>query len=112
MRRRIALPSTQVTIPTSQFGLVPTVAWSLPGSISYALDGGIYVAGAAVQWLRDGLGIIASAEESYQLAMSVPNSGGVYFVPALAGLSAPYWGSCAPRYIVGLALGAARAPML
>ena len=109
MRRRIALPSAQVTIPTSQFGLVSTVAWSLPDSISYALDGGIYVAGAAVQWLRDGLGIIASAEESYQLAMSVPDSGGVYFVPALAGLAAPYWDSYARGTIVGLTRGTTRA---
>jgi glycerol kinase len=95
-------------IPTSRFGLVPTVAWSLssrPGDICYALDGGIYVAGAAVQWLRDGLGIIESAEESYELAMSVPDSGGIYFVPALAGLAAPYWDSYARGTIVGLTRG-------
>ena len=97
------------TLPTSHFGLVPTVAWSLPDSISYALDGGIYVAGAAVQWLRDGLGIIASAEESYDLAMSVPDSDGVYFVPALAGLAAPYWDSYARGIIVGLTRGTTRA---
>ena len=103
------LMNTGYTIPISQFGLVPTVAWSLPDSISYALDGGIYVAGAAVQWLRDGLRIIASAEESYQLAMSVPNSGGVYFVPALAGLAAPYWDSYARGTIVGLTRGTTRA---
>ena len=89
--------------------LVPTVAWSLPASISYALDGGIYVAGAAVQWLRDGLGIISSAQESYDLATSVPDSGGVYFVPALAGLAAPYWDSYARGTIVGLTRGTTRA---
>ncbi len=97
------------TMPTSRFGLVPTVAWSLPDSITYALDGGIYVAGAAVQWLRDGLGIIASAEETSQLAMSVPDSGGVYVVPALAGLAAPYWDSYARGIIVGLTRGTTRA---
>jgi len=63
-------------IPTSHYGLVPTVAWSFEKSITYALDGGIYVAGAAVQWLRDGLGIVQSAEESMELALSVPDSGG------------------------------------
>jgi glycerol kinase len=97
------------SIPTSRFGLVPTVAWSLPESMSYALDGGIYVAGAAVQWLRDGLGIIASAEESAELAMSVPDSGGVYVVPALAGLAAPYWDSYARGVIIGLTRGTTRA---
>ena len=102
-------------IPTSRFGLVPTVAWSLssqPGGICYALDGGIYVAGAAVQWLHDGLGIIKSAEESYELAMSVPDSGGVYFVPALAGLAAPYWDSYARGTIVGLTRGTTRAHLV
>ena len=103
------LMNTGHDIPTSQFGLVPTVAWSLPDSISYALDGGIYVAGAAVQWLRDGLGIISSAAESYDLAVSVPDSGGVYFVPALAGLAAPYWDSHARGTIVGLTRGTTRA---
>jgi glycerol kinase len=102
-------------IPSSRFGLVPTVAWSLssqPGGIRYALDGGIYVAGAAVQWLRDGLGIIKSAEESYDLAMSVPDSGGVYFVPALSGLAAPYWDSYARGAIIGLTRGTTRAHLV
>jgi glycerol kinase len=103
------LMNTGHSISTSHFGLVPTVAWSLPDSISYALDGGIYVAGAAVQWLRDGLGIISSAQESYDLAMSVPDSGGVYFVPALAGLAAPYWDSYARGAILGLTRGTTRA---
>ncbi|MBE3561042.1 MAG: glycerol kinase GlpK [Ktedonobacteraceae bacterium] len=100
------------SIPTSRHGLVPTVAWSLPGSISYALDGGIYVTGAAVQWLRDGLGIIASLEESCELARSVPDSGDVYFVPALAGLAAPYWDSYARGIIVGLTRGSTRAHLV
>ncbi len=103
------LMNTGQSIPTSHFGLVPTVAWSLPASISYALDGGIYVAGAAVQWLRDGLGIISSVQESYELAMSVPDSNGVYFVPALAGLGAPYWDSYARGIIAGLTRGTTHA---
>lgn len=96
-------------IPTSQYGLVPTVAWSYKDSVTYALDGGIYVAGAAVQWLRDGLGIVQSAEETMNLAMSVPDSGGVFFVPALSGLAAPYWDSYARGTIVGITRGTTRA---
>jgi glycerol kinase len=96
-------------LPTSRHGLVPTVAWSHGQNITYALDGGIYVAGAAVQWLRDGLGIIERAEETFALATSVPDSNGVYFVPALTGLAAPYWDSYARGTIVGLTRGATRA---
>ncbi len=103
------LLNTGHQIPTSHYGLVPTVAWSFNDSISYALDGGIYVAGAVVQWLRDGLGIISSAEETLELARSVPDSGGVFFVPALAGLAAPYWDSYARGTIVGLTRGTTRA---
>jgi glycerol kinase len=96
-------------IPSSQHGLLPTVAWSLGDDLTYALDGGIYVAGAAVQWLRDGLGIISSVEESAALAQSVPDSGGVFFVPALSGLAAPYWDSYARGTIFGLTRGTGRA---
>jgi glycerol kinase len=103
------LLNTGQEVPTSHYGLVPTVAWSFKDSITYALDGGIYVAGAAVQWLRDGLGIISSAEETLELAKSVPDSGGVFFVPALAGLAAPYWDSYARGTIVGLTRGTTRA---
>jgi glycerol kinase len=85
------------------------VAWTLDQRVSYALDGGIYVAGAAVQWLRDGLGIITSAEETQTLAESVDSSGGVFFVPALAGLAAPYWDSTARGTILGLTRGTTRA---
>ncbi len=99
-------------IPTSHYGLVPTVAWSFEKSITYALDGGIYVAGAAVQWLRDGLGIVRSAEESMELALSVPDSGGVFFVPALAGLAAPYWDSYARGMIIGITRGTTRAHLV
>ncbi len=95
--------------PVSHHGLVPTVAWSRGDSITYALDGGIYVAGAAIQWLRDGLGILADAAESAQVAASVPDNGGVYFVPALTGLAAPYWDSYARGAILGLTRGVTRA---
>ena len=103
------LLNTGHSLPISRHGLVPTVAWTLNDQISYALDGGIYVAGAAVQWLRDGLGIISSAEETLELAESVPDSGGVFFVPALAGLAAPYWDSYARGTILGLTRGTTRA---
>src|SRR5260221_4246845 len=99
-------------IPTSHYGLVPTVAWSFEKSITYALDGGIYVAGAAVQWLRDGLGIIHSAEETLELAKSVPDSGGIFFVPALSGLTAPYWDCYALGTVVGLTIGMTHAHMV
>ncbi len=97
------------SVPTSAHGLVPTVAWALDGEITYALDGGMYVAGAVVQWLRDGLGIIRDAAETADLAAAVPDSGGVFFVPALAGLAAPYWDSHARGTIVGITRGTTRA---
>ena len=106
------LLNTGNEIPTSRYGLVPTVAWSFGDNVTYALDGGIYVAGAAVQWLRDGLGIIQSAEETTDLAMSVPDSGGAFFVPALTGLAAPYWDSYARGTIVGLTRGTTRAHLV
>lgn len=106
------LLNTGNEIPTSRYGLVPTVAWSFGDNVTYALDGGIYVAGAAVQWLRDGLGIIQSVEETTDLAMSVPDSGGVFFVPALTGLAAPYWDSYARGTIVGLTRGTTRAHLV
>ena len=72
-------------------GLVSTVGWRLNGQTTYALEGSAFIAGAAVQWLRDGLGLIESASEIESLAASVSDSGGVVFVPALAGLGAPHW---------------------
>jgi len=90
---------------TSQRGLVTTVAWGLPGGVSYAMEGSIFITGAAVQWLRDGLGIITEPVESEVLARSVPDSDGVYFVPAFVGLGAPYWDMYARGTIVGLTRG-------
>ena len=79
------------------------------GEVVYALEGSVFVAGAAVQWLRDGLGLIGSAEEIEALARSVPDSGGVQFVPALSGLGAPYWDPDARGVICGITRGTTRA---
>jgi glycerol kinase len=90
----------------SQKGLVTTVAWGLGGKVAYAMEGSVFITGAAVQWLRDGLGIIKSAAESESLARSVSDNGGVYFVPAFVGLGAPYWDMYARGTIIGLTRGA------
>jgi glycerol kinase len=90
---------------SSPRGLVATVAWGLAGEVTYALEGSIFVTGAAVQWLRDGLGLITNAAESEALATSVPDNGGVYFVPALVGLGAPYWDMYARGTIIGITRG-------
>jgi glycerol kinase len=93
----------------SRSGLLSTVAWQVGDEVTYALEGSVFIAGAAVQWLRDGLGIIGSAAEIEQLARSVDSSAGVAFVPALAGLGAPYWDAGARGIITGLTRGATRA---
>jgi glycerol kinase len=88
--------------PSSRLGLLTTVAWEVGDAWTYALEGAVFVTGAAVQWLRDGLGIIADAAETEAMARSVDDTGGVYFVPAFAGLGAPYWDMYARGAIVGL----------
>jgi glycerol kinase len=93
----------------SERGLLTTVAWQIDGAVSYALEGSVFVAGAVVQWLRDGLGIIATAAESEALATSVNDAGGVYLVPAFTGLGAPYWDPYARGVLVGLTRGTTRA---
>ena len=93
----------------SHHGLLTTLAWRIEGRTTYALEGAVFIAGAAVQWLRDGLGIIATAGETEALARSVGNTGGVYFVPAFVGLGAPYWDQRARGIIVGLTRGTTRA---
>ena len=93
----------------SQNGLVTTVAWQIGGKRVFALDGGVYDAGTAVQWLRDGLGIIDSASECATLAMSVKDNGGVYFVPAFSGLGAPHHDPYARGMMIGLTRGTTRA---
>jgi glycerol kinase len=90
-------------------GLLTTVACDASGQPAYALEGAIFVAGAAVQWLRDGLGIIESAAETQALASGITSNDGVYFVPALTGLGAPYWEPEARGTIVGLTRGTTRA---
>ena len=89
-------------------GLVTTVAWRIGGKTTYALDGGVYISGAATQWLRDGLQIIRSAAETEAMARSVKDSGGVYFVPAFTGLAAPYWDSYARGMMIGITGGTTR----
>jgi glycerol kinase len=96
------LMNAGVTPPVSKNGLITTVAWQLGGKLTYALEGSSFIAGAAVQWLRDGLGLIRSAAEVEALAAQVPESGDVVFVPALAGLGAPYWDPHARGLIAGL----------
>jgi glycerol kinase len=96
----------------SQHGLLTTVAWGLPGGTTYALEGSVFVAGAAVQWLRDELGLIASADETESLAATVPDTGGTYLVPAFVGLGAPYWDPTARGALVGLTRGTSRAHLV
>jgi len=93
----------------SRAGLLTTVACDERGKAAYALEGSVFIAGAAVQWLRDGLGLIAQAKETEDLARSVPDSAGVVFVPALTGLGAPHWEAEARGAIFGLTRGATRA---
>ena len=98
------------TCPPPADGMLTTVAWTLAdGTIAYALEGAIFVTGAAVQWLRDGLGIIASAAEVGPLAFSVADNGGVYLVPAYAGLGSPWWDPYARGTIVGITRGTTKA---
>lgn len=94
---------------TSHNNLLTTIAWKIGDTVNYALEGSIFVAGSVVQWLRDGLGIIKSSSEVEALAASVPDNGGVYYVPALTGLGAPYWDQYAKGCIYGLSRGATAA---
>ena len=96
----------------SESGLLTTLAWGIDGRVEYALEGSVFSAGATVQWLRDGLGLIESAAESEGLARSVPDAGGVYLVPAFAGLGAPYWDERARGTLVGLTRGTTRAHLV
>ncbi len=89
----------------SKNNLLTTVAWKIGDKVNYALEGSIFVGGSVVQWLRDGLGIIRSSSEVEALAASVPDTGGVYFVPALTGLAAPYWDQYARGSISGISRG-------
>ena len=100
------LTNTGSKVIQSRNNLLTTIAWQEPsGEITYALEGSVFVAGAAVQWLRDGLGVIESANEIEELALQVPDSGGVVFVPALTGLGAPHWNPDAKGTILGITRG-------
>jgi glycerol kinase len=96
-------------VPTAPAGLLATVAWGIGGRTIYALEAAIFITGAGVQWLRDGLGIIEAAAETEQLAASLDSNDGVYFVPALTGLGSPHWDPYARGAIVGLTRGSTRA---
>jgi glycerol kinase len=89
----------------SEHHLLTTIGWHVDGQTTYCLEGSVFVAGAIVQWLRDGLGLIGMSSEVEALAASVPDSGGVSFVPALVGLGAPYWDPHARGTILGISLG-------
>ncbi len=92
----------------SNGGLLTTVAWQIGDKLTYALEGSVFIAGAAIQWLRDGLGILASSSDSEKMAQDIPNTDGVYFVPAFTGLGAPYWDSECRGLICGLSRGTDR----
>ena len=94
---------------TSEHNLLATAAWSLGGQTAFALEGSVFIGGAVVQWLRDQLAIIQSAQEIESLAASVPDNGGVYLVPAFAGLGAPHWDQYARGTMTGLTRGTTRA---
>jgi len=102
------LLNTGNTPVISEKGLLSTIAWGLDNDISYAMEGSIFITGAAIQWLRDGLSIITNAAESEKLAQSVQDTNGVYFVPAFVGLGAPYWDQYARGTIVGITRGTSR----
>jgi glycerol kinase len=104
-----ALVNIGSTFRASKNKMLTTVAYRLNGKITYALEGSIFVAGAAIQWLRDGLGIIKSAAETEVLAASVPDNGGVYMVPGFAGLGAPYWNPHARGALLGLTRATSKA---
>ncbi len=95
--------------PPVRDGLLNTIAWGIGGSVDYAVEASVFVTGAAVQWLRDGLGIIGAAGETEALAASLESNDGVYFVPALTGLGSPHWDPYARGTIVGLTRGTGRA---
>jgi glycerol kinase len=106
------LMQTGASRVASSTGMLTTVAWRRAGLLSYALEGAIFITGAALQWLRDGLGIIGSAAEAGPLAASVPDSGGVFMVPAFVGLGAPHWDPYARGAILGLTRGSNRAHLV
>ncbi|MBQ8351591.1 MAG: glycerol kinase GlpK [Clostridia bacterium] len=106
------LMNTGKTPTASQNGLLTTVGWQLGGQTTYVLEGSVFICGAAIQWLRDGLGLLTSSAQSEQLAATVPDSGGVYFVPAFVGLGTPYWDADTRGTICGITRGTTRAHLV
>jgi glycerol kinase len=106
------LMNTGEQLRRSRTGLLTTVAWRCGDVTEFALEGSVFIAGAAVQWLRDGLGLIATAADSEALASTVHDTGGVYFVPAFVGLGAPYWDMYARAAITGVTRGTVRAHLV
>jgi glycerol kinase len=102
------LMNTGETPVASEHGLLTTIAWGLDGKVYYALEGSIYVTGAAIQWLRDEMKLISTAGESEEMAGKVPDTNGCYVVPAFTGLGAPYWDQYARGIIVGITRGVNR----
>lgn len=102
------LMNTGDKVTSSAHGLLTTIAWGLEGKVTYALEGSVFVAGSAIQWIRDGLGLIQTAAESEKSANIVSSSDGVYIVPAFVGLGAPYWDDKARGAIFGLTRGTTR----
>ncbi len=96
------LMNTGTTPTPSAGGLLTTIAWKVGGQVTYALEGAVFIAGAAVQWMRDGLRAIVTSADIERLATSVPDAGGVYLVPAFVGLGAPHWDPYARGIIIGL----------
>ena len=103
------LMNTGTEIHKSNNGLVTTIAWGLDGKVEYALEGSIFVAGSAIQWLRDGIRLVDSAPDSEWVAKKVSDTAGVYVVPAFVGLGAPYWDMNARGMIIGLTRGTTKA---
>jgi glycerol kinase len=106
------LVNTGATPVVSRHGLLTTIAWQVDGTTTYALEGSVFIAGAVIQWLRDGLGLLRDARESRAMAESVADTGGVYFVPAFVGLGAPYWDMYARGTIVGITRGTTAAHLV
>lgn len=103
------LMNTGTSLIASRNRLLTTIVWGLNGSVEYALEGSVFVAGAAVQWLRDGLGVIEKAAETEELALSVPDTNGLYFVPSFVGLGAPHWDPDVQGMIMGITRGTTKA---
>ena len=99
------------TVDSDQ-GLLTTIAWGMNGRVEYALEGSIFIAGAAIQWLRDGLKLIETAADSEYFAGKVQDTGGVYVIPAFVGLGAPYWNMKARGAIFGLTRGSSKAHLI